>query len=226
MMPAAEVQPPESGKPAAEFSLKLFYRVGKRIGSLLAERVDMKALHALQQVLPEVGKRYAKAGAGGAGVVDRCRLGGKFRVDPDSDTGTVATGIKFFFLRKGIEHDMVADAHQLVKILIPVGRRKNVVFPSHLLFSETCLIKPACRGTRKVLPDQRIELIGGKRFLRKEDPAPGPLLHAVQNLKIGNQPVPVYDVDRGRKLLYFHFSQPARGFLPPPTADRNGSGRP
>ena len=140
----------------------------------------MQAVQPSRQIGAEILFRYAKAGAGSAGIIDRViPLGGTLRIHPHphADFLPITYVMVLFQLRERIEYNMPADIRDLLHLLGFKRRGKDVVFLPHLLMAQLRLKQSAGRRAVQILPDERIFKKAGKRLLGQEDFAAGLLLH-------------------------------------------------
>ena len=216
VMAAAEVQPLHAAEETPKLFLEGFHRLLKRVGILFTECVDMQAVEQRQERFVEIGERCAKARTGCAGIVDRMALlRGTFRVQaqaggfPRSPRGRG----KPPHLGRGVEHDVIRIAQQLVPLVLAVGRRENVRFPAEFLVAETRFAQAACRGAGQVLPKQRIHGIHGERLLGKQNFAACALLHAAQDLKVARDKRFIHEkIRRAGRLCELSHSSTSVGF--------------
>ena len=130
---AAEVEPLHPGQDIAKLRLHGLQGPGKSVGVLLAEGVEVEAVQQGKVRFVDLIPGGAQAGAGGAGIVDGVLLGGAEGIDPKSHAAIFTPGLELSQLRHGIKNDMVAQRDDFIKLSVPVGGGKHVVFLSHLL---------------------------------------------------------------------------------------------
>ena len=99
---------------------------------------------------------------------------------------------------------MAADFPQLIHVLCPVGRRKHMVFPAHLLISQAGLKEPAGCGSVQILSDKRIKIVAGKCLLGQQNLTPCVPAHLLQNPQIVLQLPLVNHIAGGGQLPYRH----------------------
>ena len=102
---------------------------------------------------------------------------------------------------------MIADFYQLLHILFLIGRRKYMVFLSHLFFSQSGLVKSAGGGSADIASDQRIEAVHGKCFLCQQDVAPRFLLQLPKTGQILNYLFFIHHITR-RGYIFPHRQPP------------------
>ena len=68
---------------------------------------------------------------------------------------------------------MVRVLQDLVKFILPVGRREYVRLPAKFLMAQPRLVKAAGCGSGEIFPDQGIGVVHGKRLLGQQHPAAG-----------------------------------------------------
>ena len=206
MVPAAEIEPLHLRKIRPELALER--RDGRRqvLGALLAERVEMQTLHPAQKLGAEVLLGDAEAGEGRAGVVDAAALRGELRIDAQSDARMLCPARKLFQLAEGVEYDMIADGRDLVKLVLQIGRTKDMIFAPEVLVREPGFIQSARRRAAYIRRDERIEIIAGERLLREQNFTARTHLDRAQDLQIVKERVLVDDVDGRGKFANFHQS--------------------
>ena len=92
---------------------------------------------------------------------------------------------------------MVAQRDDFIKLPVPIGGGKHVVFLSHLLPPQPRLEEAAGSGTGEVLANEGILGEGGKGLLCQEDLAAGTLHDPGENAAILLQLCPVDDIAGG-----------------------------
>ena len=214
MVPAAEVQPAQSGEKLAEACLDGVQRRLQRIGILLAERVEVQAAEQRQHLGVELRPRDAEAGLLTAGVIDRMPLL-RGALGIDAQTGLLPGGEDLrrigAQLRAGVEHNMVAQAGQLRDILGAVGGGEHMVFALQLLGRQPGLKKAAGRRAVEIFRDDRIDGEHGERLLRQQNSAARALAHAPKNFEIPAQSGLVDQVIRRVHATVSGFSSTTQG---------------
>ena len=179
-MAAAEVYPLHPRQVIAELLFHCLQGLCQSIRVLFAQGMEMNSVQALDIFLchfpPELLRRGSQSGKGRAGIIDRVAfLGGTLRIDPESDASSrlLCPVPVLPQLSRGIKNHMAAVFQNFLHLLLPVGRRKDMVFQAHLLISQPRLIQPAGRRPVQILSDQRIDAVHGKCFLRQQNSASG-----------------------------------------------------
>ena len=214
VVPAAEVQPAQSGEKLAEACLDGVQRRLQRIGILLAERVEVQAAEQRQHLGVELRPRDAEAGLLAAGVIDRvallCRALG---IDAQAGLLPGSEDLRRIGaqLGAGVEHDMVAQAGQLRDIPGAVGGGEHMVFAMQLLGRQPGLKKAAGRRAVEIFRDDRIDGEHGERLLRQQNSAARALTHAAENFKVPAQSGLVDQVIRRVHATVSGFSSTTQG---------------
>jgi hypothetical protein len=92
----------------------------------------------------------------------------------------------------------------LFHLIIAVGRGTEMDFAAEIFAGEFCLMQTAGRGAGQVLATQAEGAPRGKAFERKQDFAPCPRLHHLQNLQILTQQAQINHITR--RLYFIHIA--------------------
>ena len=144
---------------AVKVLAKVLFESGKYafqcVDVLLAQRMEVQTLNAVQQFGFELVFGDAQAAELAAGVVKVGLHCGILRVDADAATHVSLEGafLEPAPLAKAVERDVVGEGQNLVNLSVLVGRCKYVNFFPHFFFGESCLVQTAGRGSREVFCD-------------------------------------------------------------------------
>ena len=87
----------------------------------------------------------------------------------------ITTAVRYFPDRRGMAGGIVTAAYGMSSVLVP---------PIAQALIGSVGIKPARRGSRQILTNQRVDRIHGKCFLCQQNPASSPLCRIFQNFQI------------------------------------------
>ena len=159
-VPAAAVQPLHLRQPVAEAGLEGLQHAREDPRTLLAEGVEVQAVHPLGQGLPQHRAGGAQARAGGAGVVERDLDLAVLRVAAQAHLDLPAAGAHrgqvALELGARVEHQVVGVAQGLGQVLGRKGRRVGVHLPAELLAREAGLVG-AARAAAVQVRTQHVE---------------------------------------------------------------------
>ena len=207
MMASPEIDPLHLMHPGPEC---FFHRLQRRlqvIGILLTEGMEVKAVHMGQLFRTKLFPCNAQPGSGRAGIINgMIPLGGTLRIDSKPNAFLCLNRLipEFFQLRKGVEHDVIAVCQNLIDLILPKGRGIHMVFFSHLFPAQSRLVQPAGRRPIQILPDQRIQGIHGKGFLRQQNSASGFFPDFVQLLQIPDQGIFLNEITGCSQFFFFY----------------------
>ena len=210
---AAEVDPFQAVHILTEILLKCSDSPHQIVRILLAERVEVEALNAVEQLRLEILYRNAEARIRTARVIHRvvARLRGALRIEPQAAalpccTGKAAVGLP---LRERVEHNVVGVLQNLAELALRVGRRVDMGLAAEFLMTEPCLVQTGGRCARQILPNQRVHGKHRERLLRQQNLRAGASGNVPQDGQILHQTVFIEQVAGRRKLSKFHISPPA-----------------
>ena len=210
---AAEVDPFQAVHILTEILLKCSDSPHQIVRILLAERVEVEAFNAVEQLRLEILYRNAETRIRTARVIHRvvARLRGALRIEPQTAalpcrTGKAAVGLP---LRERVEHNVVGVLQNLAELALRVGRRVDMGLAAEFLMTEPCLVQTGGRCARQILPNQRVHGKHRERLLRQQDLRAGASGNVPQDGQILHQTVFIEQVAGRRKLSKFHISPPA-----------------
>ena len=157
-----------------------------------------------QTLLPAIeNTARIAAAARRAGVIDGVAvLRRTFRVDaqPYAFPRRFGRGTEFCKLCRGVEHNVVGIAQQLIHLVCTVGGAEHVHLPAgHFLRAQPRLKQAAGLGARQMLCQQRVKIIVAERLLRQQHLAAGARRQCAKDFGILRQRALVYQVTGGRQ---------------------------
>jgi len=203
VMAATKVDPFEAGEEFGEFLLEGGDGVLEGVAVLLAERVEMQAVEAIEIGGGEFGADGAEAGAGSAGIVE---VGSHFRIlgiDAEAGVDGAAGGANGFAeaapLRGGIEDEGVGETREVRELGVLVGDAVDVDLAREEFVREQSFVQAAGSGARKVFGDERVSGRAGEALLGEEDFATGALGDIGKQAAVLLEQAQVDDKARGRQ---------------------------
>ena len=171
-MPAAQVEPLHSPQPRPELFLERLNRLVKRIGVLLAERVNVQPVNQIEQSARSRRKFFqanAQAGSRRTGIVDRMRLRRVLGIDPQPDRTMPHIIKELFELIERIEDDVIANLGNPIDLIRAEGGAVDVILAVKMLRRQARFVEPRRRRPRQIFFDQRIKAEHRKTFLRQQN---------------------------------------------------------
>ena len=187
MMSAAEIDPLRVRDQESEFLLESLQRPFERIGVLFAEIVDMQTGDAFRTFSAEGRGLDPEPGFRGAGVVDRHRAFGMFRIAPDAETDVFCSrgqGAEPLPLRQGIEDHMIAEGQEFAQIGFGISGSESGDLLAEFLAPQPGLVRRTGAGAVQDLGQQRVDRIHGKGLLGEQDLDARTFPHGIEDRQI------------------------------------------
>jgi len=213
VMAAAEIEPLHALHVAAEAHFKRRDRAHEIVRVLLAQRVEMETLDAVEQVRLKVRLGDAQTRGRAArvidGVVARLRRALRIETQTAALSGHARQIAVLFPLRERVEHDVVGIIQDFMELVRRVRGRIDMRLAAEFLVTQPRLEQTGRGRSGEVFAQQRIGRKHGKRLLREQDLRAAAPRDVAQHRKVLHKAVFVDDKAGSRKIGKSHISPPA-----------------